>query len=139
MTIIVSSHILAELEDYSTHMLILRDGRLLSFQPIAGRTASGPRRLAIALAAPDARLMPVLAGQSEVADIVMVRPGLEASFAFVGDASAQAGLLRALVLNGFPVARFELQHEAMQDAYLARVAAADGPSLARSAEPERMT
>lgn len=29
MTIIVSSHILAELEDYSTHMLILRDGKLV--------------------------------------------------------------------------------------------------------------
>jgi len=29
MTLIVSSHILAELEDYCTHMLLIRDGRIL--------------------------------------------------------------------------------------------------------------
>ncbi len=36
MTILVSSHILAELEDYSTHMLILNQGRILEHRGIEG-------------------------------------------------------------------------------------------------------
>jgi len=33
-TIVVSSHILAELADYSTHMLVLREGAIRSHQAL---------------------------------------------------------------------------------------------------------
>ena len=39
MTLIVSSHILAELEDYSTDVLILRDGRVVEHRALAGAAA----------------------------------------------------------------------------------------------------
>ena len=38
MTLIVSSHILAELEDYCTHIMILKEGRLVEFSDISNQT-----------------------------------------------------------------------------------------------------
>lgn len=35
MTLMVSSHILRELEDYATHVMVLRDGRLVSFEAVS--------------------------------------------------------------------------------------------------------
>jgi ABC-2 type transport system ATP-binding protein len=35
MTIIVSSHILAELQDYSTHMMVLEQGRMIHYGPLS--------------------------------------------------------------------------------------------------------
>jgi len=40
MTLIVSSHILAELEDYSTHLLAIRDGRIVDLRALQ-RLATG--------------------------------------------------------------------------------------------------
>lgn len=37
MTLVVSSHILAELEDYSSEMLIIRDGQVIEHRPLANR------------------------------------------------------------------------------------------------------
>lgn len=34
MTLIVSSHILSELEDYSTHMLVMKEGKVIEFCPL---------------------------------------------------------------------------------------------------------
>src|SRR5207253_3245378 len=46
-TLIVSSHILAELEEYSTHMLALRAGRVIEFQEIGAHATAGLQRLRI--------------------------------------------------------------------------------------------
>jgi ABC-2 type transport system ATP-binding protein len=40
MTIIVSSHILAELEDYSTEMLVIRDGKIIEHRSLSERYTS---------------------------------------------------------------------------------------------------
>ena len=45
MTLLVSSHILAELDEYSTHMLALNQGRVLEHRPLGGgapAVAGGP-------------------------------------------------------------------------------------------------
>ena len=40
MTLLISSHILAELEEYSTHMLAIRDGRVASFSQLGAHAAN---------------------------------------------------------------------------------------------------
>ena len=60
MTVIVSSHILSELEDYSTHMLILRGGRLVEQRALAAAGSAAGAPILLRLAAPDVRLEAVL-------------------------------------------------------------------------------
>jgi len=45
MTLVLTSHILAELDDYSTHMLVLRAGRIVEHPPLAGEPRKGTGRV----------------------------------------------------------------------------------------------
>jgi ABC-2 type transport system ATP-binding protein len=122
MTLLVSSHILAELDEYSTHLLALRDGRVLesrALQTVPG-SAGSLRKLQLSLAGPDTRL----------ADFLQAQPGVtiedaDADFAridFGGDHAAQAALLAELVGAGFAVASFAESKENLQQTYLRSVA-----------------
>src|SRR5512133_3865132 len=93
MTLLVSSHILAELDAYSTDMLVLRDGRIVSHEPVAGAAARSPTvRIALALARPYEGLAAALAA----AGVKGVRvEGDAASFDAPAAAEAQAALLKA--------------------------------------------
>ena len=44
MTLVVSSHILAELDQYSTHMLVLRGGRIVEHRALAAPARMGDAR-----------------------------------------------------------------------------------------------
>jgi ABC-2 type transport system ATP-binding protein len=122
MTIVVSSHILSELEDYSTHMLILRDGRLIEQRALAGPAAgqAGGASLLLRLAAADARLENLLKAEADVAGLVI--EGLTARFRFVGDEAARTALLRRLMQAGLPIADFTIERERLQEAYLSGIA-----------------
>ncbi len=122
MTIVVSSHILAELEDYSSHMLIVDNGRIVDHAPIGGHEPGHvpTRRLRLVLAeAGD--LAALLAGY---ADVAVGPDGHSATFDFPGDLAAQAVLLRDLVGRGLPVAALAEDHGSLQDRYLEKVRAA---------------
>ncbi len=121
MTLLVSSHILAELDEYSTHLLSLRDGRVLENRALqAAHLPGASRSLRITLAAPDSRLAAWLAQQ----------PGIEphgsgedhAQIGFEGDQAAQAALLAELVKAGFAVTSFSEYKENLQQSYLRSVA-----------------
>ena len=120
-TIIVSSHILSELEDYSSHMLILRDGRVVDHAPIGGPAAAiEARRLRLVLAEPvddlPARLA-ALIGDGRV----VTADASSAELDFRGDVHAQHALLRRLLDAGLAVAGFAEVRRSMQDVYLDRV------------------
>jgi ABC-2 type transport system ATP-binding protein len=117
MTIMVSSHILSELEDYSTHMLILRAGRLVDQRAVAAPSGGGAVVLRLAVA--DVRLESLLKAESGIAGLIV--EGLTARFRFAGDDVARALLLRRLVEAGLPVADFAIERERLQEAYLTRV------------------
>ena len=122
MTLLVSSHILAELDEYSTHMLALRDGRILenrALKPL--HQADQQRRLHLALAIPDARLSEWLKHYPRVT--LKTVSGQDAELEFGGDLSAQAALLKALVLEGFAVSSLAEHKENLQQSYLRSVAA----------------
>src|SRR5262245_51602159 len=93
MTLIVSSHILAELEDYSTHLLAIRDGRVVdlrALQQIA--TDEVPVPMQLRLAAPDQRIGPLLAGMAGVSDLNVDTQLVR--FNLVGGVPAQRALLK---------------------------------------------
>jgi len=125
MTLMVSSHILAELQDYSSHMMVLRGGRLVDFTPLgnAGETAPpevGRKiRITVGLAAADERLLPLLAVRPDVSSVTREVAG--ASFTMPEDKAMQAALLKALMEEGLPVSVFAPKSEDMTQTYLAHL------------------
>ncbi|MBI5005833.1 MAG: ABC transporter ATP-binding protein [Nitrosomonadales bacterium] len=122
MTLLVSSHILAELDEYSTHMLALRDGRILENRELKpAHLTETQRTLHLDLAHADARLPQWLQGYAQVA--LQRADAAHAEFDFEGDLPAQAALLKALVHEGFAVSSLGEYRENLQQSYLRSVAA----------------
>lgn len=121
MTIVVSSHILAELEDYSTHILMIRSGEIVEHAPIGevGRSAGDRINVVIELARPDPRLDDVLSRFPEV-DILLL-DGARATVAMSSAAEVRHQLLRALLEIDLPVIGFAAEKHRLQEAYMARM------------------
>ena len=124
MTLVVSSHILAELEEYCTGMLVLQQGRVVEHRRLE-QVARG-RHIRIRLAQPSASVDEALA---QLAGAMPLQGSdLERQFSFAGDDAELAGLLGQLIGRGIPVCEFGATAESLQDAYLAAVAHARGAS-----------
>ena len=114
MTIMVSSHILAELEEYATHMLVIRSGRIVEQKRLR---EFRPRRQLV---------LDTLEVASDVAGIVGELPGVahvteiegSLAFDFDGDLAAQHRLLRELIDAGISVVRFTTLEKDLQQSYL---------------------
>jgi ABC-2 type transport system ATP-binding protein len=120
MTLIVSSHILSELEDYSTEMIIMDGGRILGggAKSVAGK---GAPTHAVELSEPKAGLGAFLSSWEGVSDVHESAQGAE--FIFEGDAHACHELLRGLIEAGFPVSAFGPSKRRLQELYFAEVEA----------------
>ncbi len=119
MTIVVSSHILAELDEYSTDMLVLKGGRIVEQRALHAGIEERERRMEMTLSAADPRATEVLAAQANVGDVVT--DGAEITFVLRGDESAQASVLRALVEAGIAIVAFGESRENLHDSYLRTV------------------
>ncbi len=118
MTLIVSSHILAELEDYSTHLLAIRDGRIVDLRVLQQVEAGeAPVPMQLRLAAADQRIGTLLGNVSGVSDVAI--DTLLVRFSLLGGAQAQHMLLKRLIDEGLPVAEFAPVQSTLQDSYLA--------------------
>jgi ABC-2 type transport system ATP-binding protein len=115
MTLVVSSHILAELEDYSDRMVIVDRGRIAGGQSIA---LKGAARLRIRLAAPRDDLKDFLTGQGARIESGDAEHAL---IALEGGAAERAALLASLVGAGFAVSEFAEDAKALEDVYFAQV------------------
>jgi ABC-2 type transport system ATP-binding protein len=120
MTLVVSSHILAELEEYCTGMLVLQEGRIVEHRQLE-HAVQQSRRVRLRLAKADERLVHVLGPLAASAPEL---DGLEARFQFAGDDGALAALLASLVAAGLPVCELAPEDVRLQDAYLKAVGAA---------------
>ena len=124
MTLVVSSHILSELDEYCTHILSLRDGRIESHEALqaAAGAADAPALYALEIAPSDAdsaQVESVLrqALQSmtvQQVDATGARPTL---LWLPASASMRAQWLAALVRAGVPVAGLSAVRERLQDRY----------------------
>jgi ABC-2 type transport system ATP-binding protein len=125
MTILVSSHILAELEDYCSAMLALEKGRVAAHQALGASPENTARQIAIRLADPQ-KLAPLalwLQGRGLAAD-APAENGQALLAAGQLDDAGQGRLLADLLQAGFPVLEFAQRHENLQAAYLKTVGGA---------------
>jgi ABC-2 type transport system ATP-binding protein len=125
MTLLVSSHILAELDEYCTHMLVLRAGRLVEHRALGVSPAAPRRQVRLSLTAPAADLAGVVGAIPNAQ--LLESDTTEALLEITGDDVAQAGVLRALVERGVPVCAFSPIRENLHASYLRTVGTEEAP------------
>jgi ABC-2 type transport system ATP-binding protein len=118
MTLVVSSHILAELEDYCSEMIIIEAGLIVGGQAIKVRDVERPRyMLEIATARSDLREF--LSGRAGV-DVIEADQH-HALITHTKNAAARAKLIRDLLAAGFEVSSFGESTKALEEAYFKQV------------------
>ncbi len=137
-TVLLSTHLLAEVEEVCSRVLILNRGRLVAagtVAEVAGRAAA-PRSARLRVAADRVeQAVDTLAATPGCAQVeaVAAQPGsLVATLGSAGDPSMNDGL-RALADAGIPVLAFELEGARLSDAFLEMTGTppADGDGEAR--------
>lgn len=116
MTMIISSHILAELEDYCTDMLVIRDGRVRDYI-----SQNSPEQQAIssvcvsAFDLEDDHLSHVR-GLDGVQSVKRTDKGFD--FSFSGDERDLASLLKSMTDQGIAVYGFQIMQRSLQKSYM---------------------
>ncbi|MES2500713.1 MAG: ABC transporter ATP-binding protein [Pseudomonadota bacterium] len=118
MTLIVSSHILAELEDYSTEMLVLKNGKILQQQSVSHTPLQNISQIEIELvhiadASKLTELVASIAGVSQV-EIASNVASLQLNEAII----PRHQLINFLIQADISINRFNLQETNMQQNYL---------------------
>ena len=115
MTLLVSSHILAELEAYCTDMLMLRQGRIV--EQIAVKSGSSHLDFKLSLAQPVEHLDTLLR-QIEDIRVFKTEQNKKALLQISDDPQQQHAILKNLLAKGLPVCEFAPTSRNLQDAYL---------------------
>ena len=115
MTLLVSSHILAELEAYATEMLVIRDGRIIEQRQLGTRTASR-RNILIELIAHDEAVSEMLRARSEIQSVDM--EGERITCEISGGDKTQHRLLKELIALDVAVVNFSTVEPDLQRSYL---------------------
>jgi ABC-2 type transport system ATP-binding protein len=118
MTLVVSSHILAELEDYCSDMIIIEGGRVVGGKPVKVRDVERPRYI-----------LEIATERSDLKEFLEVRAGLDvievdshhALFTFTRNPGARAKLLRDLLAAGFEVSSFGESNKSLEELYFAKI------------------
>ncbi|MGF1454314.1 MAG: ABC transporter ATP-binding protein [Alphaproteobacteria bacterium] len=132
ITQIVSSHILAELEDYCTHMIIMDQGRIVRSRKVGGQ-AGGAVPVRIDLVQADERLSSVL---SQMPEIQVIEVSGQSAMVVVSDGGAgRSALLRRLVEAGLEVAGIAEVRERLEDAYFSDLEPSEKNRNAGGARP----
>jgi ABC-2 type transport system ATP-binding protein len=132
MTLIVSSHILAELEDYCSEMLMLRDGEVVGGGVVrldraapqgadgegqaADPTTRAPLLARVAFAVPAGDLLERLGALGFSVSRI---EGADAILALIPGAQAETDTLAALVRAGLPVRSFTIVRQTLEETYRA--------------------
>ncbi len=121
--LIVSSHILADLEEYCTHIAIIEHGRFLRFGRVEDLhdRAEGRSRYRMTVARADEAISELLAGIEGVSEIVHAtgaNADMEWVFEYHDDKIKAAGLLREIVQRSVLIASFEQLGDSLEQVYL---------------------
>ncbi len=122
-TLIVSSHILAELEDYCDQMVMMRDGRIVHDRAVPAVDPDAGRRVRVVFANPPADLAARLQALPDVAQ-ALIEVNQDTAVLAARD-GAGAGLLKSLVDAGLTVESFTQDTRALEQTYVREMAAAD--------------
>ena len=115
MTLLVSSHILAELEAYCSDMLILRQGRMIEQIAIKAQSQGTTYQIALAFAVDQlAERLQSIAGIS----VLNTEAGRVAQIRIPDDPAHRHQILKMLLAINLPVSEFSPLNTNLQDAYL---------------------
>lgn len=114
MTIIVSSHILSELEDYSTHMLVIKHGKLVKHCSLSGQTEE-KSRLKISLTELNEQILKQIK-DVDALHIISVQ-GLDIIVEFQGSHYDRHYLLKKLLEQNIPVCAIQIHKPSMVEVY----------------------
>jgi len=114
MTLLVSSHILAELEEYASEMLVIRDGRIIEQRKL--RTDASHRDLMIEVISGGERVNELLGARAEVHSVEV--DGNRILCGISGGDEVQRQLLKALVGAGIAIVNFSTLEQDLQRSYL---------------------
>jgi ABC-2 type transport system ATP-binding protein len=109
-TLVVSSHILSELNEYATDLLVLRNGR------VAEAEGSGVRRIAVRALEPPEVVVEALAGIDGVGAPIPDDDGVILELA--GSEAELHRVLRELMAAGIRVTEFSIRREGVRERYL---------------------
>jgi ABC-2 type transport system ATP-binding protein len=132
MTLIVSSHILSELEEYSNNMIIVRHGKIVDHQ-LQNTLANEAKTIRIHFAESIADRIEQLRAIPEIELLES-----DAQYALISapaDSQQQHHILQALISSEFPVCAFSEEKLNMQDAYLRELADTKQKPLSDTDEP----
>jgi ABC-2 type transport system ATP-binding protein len=113
-TVVVSSHLLAEVEQTCSHVVVMANGRLIAQGPVGELVGAGTS-LVLDLDDPE-RAAVIAAGVEGVHDVAVTETGLKVT----ADVDARALLVRALVLADLKVERIAPQR-GLEETFLALV------------------
>lgn len=116
VTVVVSSHILAELEDYCTDMLVIRDGEIKSHVKLSEHQEQSISTIHISLIDPQEKYFQYIQGYAGVSACESV--GQDLALSFSGDMQAQSEFLQALVKKKVPVCQFTPMKKTLKSAYM---------------------
>jgi ABC-2 type transport system ATP-binding protein len=121
MTLIVSSHILAELDQYAKDLLIMKGGQIVEHSAVSGKERKG-RELMIRCPAEDMdRIGAFIQGVENIGAVRWAEPYL--SLEFLGDDTELSQLLQNLVRGGLSIMEFFIKTQGMQEQYLETIRA----------------
>lgn len=118
MTLLVSSHILAELDQYADRLLVIQSGKLLQSERLTGLAAKvAPHRdLDVFLSDATSSWVDRISGWEWVESVRENQGRIQ--LRLVGGDAEQTGLLARLMSEGAPVLEFRLREDSLQDRYL---------------------
>ena len=119
MTLIVSSHILAELEAYSSDMLIVREGQIMEHVTVKQKIEQLQVFKLVLTHSFSEKWKTMLNNQQGISNLNI--DAKHATFEFKGDENSRHELLKNLFENQFPVCEFSAITTNLQDAYLSTV------------------
>lgn len=118
MTIVISSHILSDLEDFCSAIGIMEQGRLVESAVLSELyDRRGSQALQIRMLAPPQDWLTIVQQQAGVQSVELTQPD-QIKVAFVGDAQARADLLRSLLAAGLTITDFHQTQENLEDIFL---------------------
>ncbi len=117
--VIVSSHILPELADFSTVVGIIERGNMLAFGKVKDvvRSLTPAKKIQVRLLEKGAEASMWLHGKDHVSATEFVNPN-EFRFDFTGTPEDQAALLKAMIDGGFPVLEFLDEEADLEDLFM---------------------
>ena len=129
MTLLVSSHILSELDQYAQNLLIMKNGQVVDHAALADRREKGRK---VMIRCPDEdmdRISLLVQDMENISGSSLAEPYL--CLDFLGDDGELSELLHRLVSSKLAVMEFFVKKEGMQEQYLETIRAEPGKEASR--------